>query len=95
MAITPKIRGGYPKGPINQGSGRGAFEDPILSRAPQSPLGNADQFRLATSGANAGPGADRQVSKSGQNDMHGPANPGVSVSMGPHPIDRIYGKRGG
>jgi hypothetical protein len=51
--------------------GRGPFEDRVIDRG-QPPLGNM----IARNVAGGGPGVGYTVSKSGPQDMHGPANPG-------------------
>jgi hypothetical protein len=70
MAINPKIQGDYDKGPRgrnDQGSPKGAFEDRIVSRGGQSIMGNAK----ARDVGGGGPGAGREVSKSGAQDQYG------------------------
>jgi hypothetical protein len=92
MAINPRMKGEYGKGERgrnDQGPGKDTFEDRVLSRGPQPPLGNM----VARDVGGGGPGVGYSVSKSGQQATHGAVNPGVAVPMGPHPIDRIYGRR--
>jgi hypothetical protein len=69
---TPTIRGSYGGGSVNQGPPKGPFEDRVVSRGGQSPLGNA----LARNVGPGGPGAGRDVYPSGSVMTHGPANPG-------------------
>jgi hypothetical protein len=70
---TPTIQGGYRQdGSINQQSPQGAFEDRFVARGGQSILGNAK----ARDVGGGGPGAGRDVYRSGGVMEHGPANPG-------------------
>jgi hypothetical protein len=70
---TPTVQGGYRQdGSVNQGPPQGAFEDRLVARGGQSPLGNA----LARNVGGGGPGTGRDVYRSGGVMEHGQANPG-------------------
>jgi hypothetical protein len=77
---------------INQKGPTGAFEDRVLQRGGfNTPLGN----KVARNVAGGGPGAGRDVQRSGSQGTHGSVNPG-SPRPGPSPStdDYYYNKRG-
>jgi hypothetical protein len=84
---TPTVQGSYRKdGSINQGPPQGAFEDRLVARGGQSPLGNA----LARNVGGGGPGTGRDVYRSGANMTHGDVVGGYRDPP-MDDLDRYYG----
>jgi len=83
---TPKIQGDYRSQPINQGPGQGVFEDRVIAKGGQSPLGNM----LARNVGGGGPGAGRDVYGSGAQMIHGEVNPGLAEPKPSPSTDTYY-----
>ena len=69
---TPSIQGSYRSAPVEQGGPKGPFEDRLVATGGQSILGNAKARDVGA----GGPGAGRDVYRSGAQMEHGSANPG-------------------
>jgi hypothetical protein len=83
----PTVRGNYREdGSVNQGGPKGAFEDRDLTTGGQTPLGNV----LARNVGPGGPGAGRDVYRSGSVMTHGEVVGGYE-NPPMDDLDRYYG----